>query len=665
LETGSDQPTLPEGGGEFAFLRSIAERATPLWDRSAIDELAVSKQNPSKVRRRLKRWRKVLGDARILDKRLRNAGVSFAAEDLLRTTVRLSVLPSWVDILAAALAWQPTGHRQDAMVDRAFDPSSPLPFQELLVGFIRVARDCVAAAPNSALEVLQPAAATDLERQLLAHLTFVASLTFGQDFYAFRFARAPAAAIESAWNRQSTSTDIYRSYVQHMQRGGLRALLDLHPVLARLLSRSVEHWIAATVTFCRRFHDDFRALQKFFDWPLAHAENALAQVCADLSDRHHGGQTVIQCMLRTGDRIVYKPRTVKPEAAFYKFIAALNGSELTLELKVLRTFDRTTYGWMESVSPQACITNDEVAQFYRRAGMLLCVLHVLATTDIHSENLIASGEHPVVVDLETLLSESLQARSQRAGLAETQPSEDDQASVLHTGFVPQWQTAPDGHRFDTSGLGSDAAQDPGLALPRWTAINTDQMSFTRTTSPDPSMTHRVELSGRWPSVGEYLTPFSEGFREVYKCLLVKRWAILDDAELLAAFERLQLRILVRNSVTYARLHLHLLQPAWLVDGLDRSIELEWLARPLSAVAKTEPGRVLLYEAERDAMEQLDIPHFTTGDWQGMHHTLDDPDLLLMSGERDASVVRRRLEHLSETDCTNQVAIIEQAVRGRF
>src|SRR5262249_20332977 len=425
--------SLQEGGGEFAFLRNIAERATPLWDRSAIDELAVSKQDPGKVRRRLKRWRKVLGDARILDKRLRNAGVSFAAEDLLRTTVRLSVLPSWVDILAAALAWQPTGHRQDAMVDRVFDPSSPLPFQELLVGFIRVARDRVASAPNSALEVLQPAAATDLERQLLAHLMFVASFTFGQDFYAFRFAWAPAAAIESAWNRQSTSTDIYRSYVQHMQRGGLRTLLDLHPVLARLLSRSVEHWIAATVTFCRRFHHDFRCLQKFFDWPLAHAESALAQLCADLSDRHHGGQTVIQCILRTGDRIVYKPRTVKPEAAFFKFVAALNGSALTLKLKVLRTFDRTTYGWMESVSPQACVTNDEVARFYRRAGMLLCVLHVLATTDIHSENVIASGEHPVVVDLETLLNESLQERSQRVELAE-RPSEDDQASVLPASF---------------------------------------------------------------------------------------------------------------------------------------------------------------------------------------------------------------------------------------
>src|SRR2546423_3928432 len=125
-----------------------------------------------------------------------------------------------------------------------------------------------------------------------------------------------------------------------MQRAGLRALLDLHPVLARLLSRSVEQWIAATATFCRRFHDDFRALQTFFDWPLANAENALAQVCAGLSDRHHDGQTVIQCMLCTGDRIVYKPRTVKPEAAFYNFVAALNGSELTLELKVLRTFDR-------------------------------------------------------------------------------------------------------------------------------------------------------------------------------------------------------------------------------------------------------------------------------------------------------------------------------------
>lgn len=43
----------------------------------------------------------------------------------------------------------------------------------------------------------------------------------------------------------------------------------------------------------------------------------------------------------------------------------------------------------------------------------------------------------------------------------------------------------------------------------------------------------------------------------------------------------------------------------------------------------------------------------------------DPDLWLMSGERDAGVVRRRLERLSPADCEAQSMVIAQALRDRF
>ncbi|NEE32664.1 DUF4135 domain-containing protein, partial [Streptomyces sp. SID7982] len=41
-------------------------------------------------------------------------------------------------------------------------------------------------------------------------------------------------------------------------------------------------------------------------------------------------------------------------------------------------------------------------QFYRRQGALLALLHALDGTDLHHENLIACGPHPVLVDVETL-----------------------------------------------------------------------------------------------------------------------------------------------------------------------------------------------------------------------------------------------------------------------
>ena len=43
------------------------------------------------------------------------------------------------------------------------------------------------------------------------------------------------------------------------------------------------------------------------------------------------------------------------------------------------------------------------------------------------------------------------------------------------------------------------------------------------------------------------------------------------------------------------------------------------------------------------MEQLDIPHFTLDEWRAMGHTIADPDLFLLGGERDSHLLRRRLQ----------------------
>jgi lantibiotic modifying enzyme len=272
---------------------------------------------------------------------------------------------------------------------------------------------------------------------------------------------------------------------------------------------------------------------------------------------------------------------------------------------------------------------------------------------------------PVVLDLETLLNENVPALARVLGLATDDARLDDQPSVLSTGFLPQWQTTPDGRRLDMSALGADETQDPCIRVITWTAINTDQMTCSEEPSAPISITHRAQLAGALTSVADHLQAFLKGFKEMYWCLLVNREALLANEAMLNGFDRLELRVLLRDSETYARLHLHLLHPEFLKDGIDRSIELEWLARPLSGTTRPQQGRIRLYEAERTAMESLDIPHFSMSAWCEMGHTADDPDLWLLGAERDSRVLRRRLASLSPADCSRQLAAIEDAVLSRF
>ena len=146
---------------------------------------------------------------------------------------------------------------------------------------------------------------------------------------------------------------------------------------------------------------------------------------------------------------------------------------------------------------------------------------------------------------------------------------------------------------------------------------------------------------------------------------VESTGALANEGLLNGFDGLELRVLVRDSATYSAIHLRLLYPEFLVDGLDRGIELDWLARPLSARAKPQKARLELYERERAAMENLDIPHFGTSMWKRLEQLSSVRDTLLPNGRRDSTVLRERLAILSAEDRESQVAALTASIRSRF
>ena len=96
--------------------------------------------------------------------------------------------------------------------------------------------------------------------------------------------------------------------------------------------------------------------------------------------------------------------------------------------------DRGSHGWVEFIAAQSCQSEDEVQRFCERQGSYLALLHALHAVDFHCENLIAMGEHPVFLDLETLFHPDIvgmhgQSADQIAGGALG-------SSVLRVGLLP-------------------------------------------------------------------------------------------------------------------------------------------------------------------------------------------------------------------------------------
>ncbi len=99
-------------------------------------------------------------------------------------------------------------------------------------------------------------------------------------------------------------------------------------------------------------------------------------------------------------------RTCALDAAWHALVERLNRVGAPVELKAVRAIARDGYGWTEFIDHAGCADDDGCQRFFRRAGAWLALFHCFAGTDMHQENMIAAGEHPVPIDLEMILQAS-------------------------------------------------------------------------------------------------------------------------------------------------------------------------------------------------------------------------------------------------------------------
>jgi lantibiotic modifying enzyme len=288
-----------------------------------------------------------------------------------------------------------------------------------------------------------------------------------------------------------------------------------------------------------------------------------------LSDPHDGGRTVALVRFASGVRVVYKPRPVGLEAAFQHFLQWWNRRAGGLELLTPQVVDRGAHGWMEHVRQEQCHEAGAVGRYYERAGALIALAGLLDATDLHCGNVVACGEYPVLVDLETLLQPRW-------------PGEE--RSLLDTGLVPSWVRGPDGGSYDVSGFGAIAAQRFGDASV-------------------PLRQNVVRVAGEPVSPAAFADRLVAGFRRAGAVLCANQEELLSPAGPLRAFRRRQVRVILRHSQTY-RASLQdrrALGPASMLRAVRGS-------RVRGAIAKTEHA----------ALERGDIPRFVAStdscDW---------------------------------------------------
>ncbi len=640
----------------------IAARASTLAERLQSGAGA----NPALADARLARWREVAvrGDQELFLRRL--AWDSLDLDQARRALGGVPVcsgqpLPAWTGTLHAIMA--AAAAPGDAAARRAFDPAAPLPFEELFVPFLHVARQRVGAGAGAACELLDERAHAMLERGLLLRLAERFTKTLDLEFSVIRTLAQSPLDRALGMGAPAPPRRLYREFIAGLLGDGLRTFFREYSVLARLAAHTVDDWVDATVELLRRLEQDQGAIRRRFG---AGADpGAVVAAEPDLSDPHNGGRSVVALGYASGLRLVYKPKDLGIERAYGELLAWLNQQGAPLPFKILNVLDRPGYGWVEYVEPQPCRTPDQARCYFERAGMLICLVYVLGGTDCHYENLVAAGEHPVLIDLETLMhpwlrGEEHDADTDAAALSMQQLWD----SVLRSGLLPRWEFGPDRRSAtDVSGLGGFTDQETAVQVQRWRQINSDLMELATIDAPGQPRPGGPILDGTPLAPGAFADALADGFRRMYSFLAERAGPLLADDSPLVQLGRQRVRLVYRPTRAYAAVRSRLLNPKCLRDGADFAIEADFLCRALTSSGERSRFWPLL-AVELRALERGDIPFFAArADSDGLEIAPGQelPGCFLHAG---VDQVRQRLRQLGAAHMEQQIALIRGTLYAR-
>lgn len=379
---------------------------------------------------------------------------------------------------------------------------------------------------------------------------------------------------------------------------GLAALLAGYPVLARLLAQACLHAVDAQLELLDRFGADRDTIVELL---FGGVDPGRLREVATSGGPHRRGRAVATLRFADGRAVVYRPRSPALLRHFGELVSWLNKTIPGLALRPVTTVVRQDHGWVEFVQHRPCASVAEVDRFYRRQGTLLALLYAVEAAELQHENLVAAGDQPVLVDVETLFHPSLDP----VGTAGRDPAALAlRSSVTRTALLPR--------PFDASHAGRPRLGDQDV---------------------DPA---------------EYRFALLTGFRAGYDAIVAHRDELTGPGGLLRRCGDDEILVLARPGRAYATLLAESTRPDLLRDDRDRDLVLGRLATG----AADDPALRRLVRAEIADLAAGEVPVFfgrprSRDAWTSSGERV--PDLLGVSGLDAATAKIMRMDEVDRLD----------------
>lgn len=428
------------------------------------------------------------------------------------------------------------------------------------------------------------------------------------------------------------------------------------PVLAYLVAVSYMNWRGWMTEICQRLAADQELLRTQLFGGIQPGK--LTGFQGDAGDVHGHGRTVAILSFESGNKVVYKPKDLRCAAAFINLVTDLNKSGLEPQLHVRRILTRGNYTWEEFVQYKPCQNTQEVERFYIRMGMTIRLLQLLEGRDFWLDNLVAHGEYPVFIDLETLL----QPRPTPTNLL---PAEQVARQILAESVVESCIIAmPTPIDMGIKAEDFGALAMPGEFITPYKRPTAGGHNGKRPNEQDyftwSHTQHAPVLDNHPVDAAQYLKEILVGYKLMQDCLQTNQTALLATDGPLVYLSEIPVRFIYRDTWTYHKLIRSSLTPVLLVDPIQREIFLQQLLRPIltqELEAQSRNQHCQIVESEIAGLLRLDIPFFTSRPNSDAVFTLEGNEVAGYFDDTSWDRLQQRLHHLNAFPLEQEMDLI--------
>jgi len=456
----------------------------------------------------------------------------------------------------------------------------------------------------------------------------------------------------------NTPSERFQNFVELLKQPDYRlSLFQEYPVLVSQVTITIDNWLKYSREFLDHLCQDWNEICKvFFD---GKNPGVLTELIDNKGDSHRQGRSVMIVKFASGLQVVYKPKNLSIDFNFQQLLTWLNNRGNNPYFKTLKIINRTHYGWVEYIENKSCETKEEINNFYQRLGNYLAVFYVLQGTDCHCDNIVASGEYPMPIDLETLFhniweNEEVCDDIESEKLAFNQMNR----SVLSVGLLPQkiWSN-PRSFGIDLSGFAALPGQFTPTPVPIWESLGTDEMRMSRKIVELPAGNNRPSLNGKDVNLLEFTEEIISGFRTTYEIIRRNRDQMLAPHGPLANFANDEVRVVLQEIQKYFKLLYESFHPDLLHDYLDRDKFFDHLWKEVIHFPELEK----VIPTEKEDLWENDIPIFTTRTNSYHLWTSKNKQITNFFSKTGLEQCQQRLKELSEKDQEQQMWFIRASL----